>query len=129
MSAQLNSGAKLKITNGTDKIDRVAYRDLMFLLPYKKEHLREGIPYAPTFEDLIRLPTSQIDYILSIIAKNIRKNRKVGGEHFSNFSLKVIVDSWQRPIIYSDLSIIIGILYACTFFRLKRVFSSISSRI
>ena len=98
MSAQLNSGAKLKITNGTDKIDRVAYRDLMFWLPYKKEHLRDGIPYAPTFEDLIRLLTAQIDYILSIIAKNIRKNRKVGGERFSNCSLKVKLNTSQRII-------------------------------
>ena len=60
MSAQLNSGAKLKIANGTDKIDRVAYRDRIYWLPYTKEHLRDGIPYTPTFEDLIRLPTAQI---------------------------------------------------------------------
>ena len=76
MTAQLNSGAKLKIANGTDKIDRVAFRDLGFWLPYTKEHLREGIPYAPSFEDIIRLPTAQIGYILSIEVENIRKNRK-----------------------------------------------------
>ena len=64
-----------KIPNGT-KIDMVAYKDLMFYLPYTKEHLQEGIPFAPTFAKCF------------------------------------------------DLSIIIGILYACTFFRLKSVFST-----
>ena len=36
MSAQLNFEANLKIGNGTDKIDRVAYRDLIFWLPYTR---------------------------------------------------------------------------------------------
>ena len=74
-------GALPKIPNGTDNIDMVAYKDLMFYLPYTKEHLQEGIPFAPTFAKCL------------------------------------------------DLSIIIGILYACTFFRLKSVFSTRRSRI
>ena len=34
-------GALPKIPNGTDNIDMVAYKDLMFYLPYTKEHLQE----------------------------------------------------------------------------------------
>ena len=71
-----DSGALPKISNGTDNIDMVAYKDLMFYLPYTKEHLQEGIPFSPTFAKCL------------------------------------------------DLSIIIGILYACTFFHLKSFLST-----
>ena len=95
-----SSSGKLKYLalNGTEKVDKVCRNDLSFWLPHTKGHLREGIPFVSTFDELLKLPTAQIGYILSIIITIIRKNRVVGGDRLSNCSLKVKVDGWQRII-------------------------------
>ena len=54
---------------GTDKIDRVAMRDLAFWLPRTKQHLSKGIPFARTFEELVKLPVSQVGHIMAIIIR------------------------------------------------------------
>ena len=82
-----------KIENGTDKIDKVALRDLGFWLPLTKGHLRNGIPFVSTYEALLKLPIAQIGFILAIVIKIIRKNRVVGGDRMSNCTLKVKADA------------------------------------
>ena len=89
-------GDKVILVNGTIKADRVAMRDFKFWLPYTKAHLCDGVQYAPSFESLVKLPIPQIGFILAVIIKIIRVNRKVNGERLSNCSLKVKADSWQR---------------------------------
>ena len=86
-------GDKVILENGTVKPDRVAMRDLQFWLPHTKAHICDGVQYAPSFESLVKLPTPQIGFILAVIIKIIRKNRKVNGERLSNCTLKVKVDA------------------------------------
>ena len=89
-------GDKVVLENGTVKADKVAMRDLEFWLPQTIPHLCKGVQFAATFDTLRQLPTAQIGYILSVLVKIIRKNRKVNGERLSNCTLKAKVDSWQR---------------------------------
>ena len=84
------------LENGTVKADKVALRDLAFWLPYTGEYLGKVVPFAPSFDELIRLPVAQIGFILSVVIKIIRKNRNVTGERLSNCTLKAKVDVWQR---------------------------------
>ena len=72
-------GDKVLLVNGTIKADRVAMRDFKFWLPYTKAHLCDGVQYAPSFESLVKLPIPQIGFILAVILKIIRNNRKVSG--------------------------------------------------
>ena len=51
--AHVGSGAKSKIENGRDKIDKVALVDLSFWLQHIKDHLREEIPFVSTFQALV----------------------------------------------------------------------------
>ena len=53
----LSSSAEKKslLLNGTVRADRVAKRDLDFWLSYTKRHLRIGIPYVRSFEELVKL--------------------------------------------------------------------------
>ena len=48
------------LENGTVKPDQVALKDLEFWLPYTKEYLGEVVPFALSFDALIRLPVAQI---------------------------------------------------------------------
>ena len=48
--AHVGSGAKSKIENGTDKIDKAALVDLSFWLQHTKDHLHEEIPFVSTFQ-------------------------------------------------------------------------------
>ena len=89
-------GDRIILENGTVKADKVAMKDLKFWLPHTKAHLCNVVPYAPSFESLVKLPIPQIGFILAVIIKIIRKNRKVNGERLSNCTLKVKADSWQR---------------------------------
>ena len=72
-------GDKVILVKGTIKVHRVAMRDLKFWLPYTKAHLCDGVQYAPSFESIVKLPIPQIGFILAVIIKIIRKNRKVSG--------------------------------------------------
>ena len=71
------------LENGTVKSDQVALKDLAFWLPYTKEYLGEVVPFALSFDALIRLPVAQIGFILSVVIKIIRKNRNITGERLS----------------------------------------------
>ena len=71
------------LENGTFKSDQVALKDLAFWLPYTKEYLGEVVPFALSFDALIRLPVAQIGFILSVVIKIIRKNRNITGERLS----------------------------------------------
>ena len=71
------------LENGTVKSDQVALKDLAFWLPYTKEYLGEVVPFALSFDALIRLPFAQIGFILSVVIKIIRKNRNITGERLS----------------------------------------------
>ena len=71
------------LENGTVKSDQVALKDLAFWLPYMKEYLGEVVPFALSFDALIRLPVAQIGFILSVVIKIIRKNRNITGERLS----------------------------------------------
>ena len=48
--AHVGSGAKSKIENGTDKIDKAALVDLSFCLQHTKDHLHEEILFVLTFQ-------------------------------------------------------------------------------
>ena len=48
--AHVGSGAKSKIENGTDKIDKAALVDLSFWLQHTKYHLHEEIPSFRVFK-------------------------------------------------------------------------------
>ena len=89
-------GNNVILENGTVKTDKVVMRDLAFWLPLTKPHLSDGVKFAPSFETLVKLPIPQIGYILGVVIKIIRKNRKVHGERLSNCTLKVKADAWQR---------------------------------
>ena len=71
------------LENGTVKPYQVALKDLAFWLPYTKEYLGEVVPFALSFDALIRLPVAQIGFILSVVIKIIRKNRNITGERLS----------------------------------------------
>ena len=71
------------LENGTVKSDQLALKDLAFWLPYTKEYLGEVVPFALSFDALIRLPVAQIGFILSVVIKIIRKNRNITGERLS----------------------------------------------
>ena len=71
------------LENGTVKSDQLALKDLAFWLPYTKEYLGEVVPFALSFDALIRLPVAQIGFILSVVIKIIRKNRNIMGERLS----------------------------------------------
>ena len=71
------------LENGTVKSDQVALKDLAFWLPYTKEYLGEVVPFALSFDALIRLPVAQIGFILSVVIKIIQKNRNITGERLS----------------------------------------------
>ena len=71
------------LENGTVKSDQVALKDLAFWLPYTKEYLGEVVPFALSFDALIRLSVAQIGFILSVVIKIIRKNRNITGERLS----------------------------------------------
>ena len=58
--------------NGSENANNVALRDLAFWLPNTKDHLRDGIPYVCTFNDLMKLPIAQIGFILAVVIKIIR---------------------------------------------------------
>ena len=90
------SGGNFRLTNletETQKINRVAMKDLNFWFPHTKEHICKGVPFARTFGELVMLPIAQVGYILAIIIRIIRKNRKVGGQRMTNATLKVKVDA------------------------------------
>ena len=89
-------GDNVILESGTVKTDKVAMRDLAFWLPHTKPHLCDGVKFAHSFETLVKLPIHQIGYILGVVIKIIRKNRKVHGERLSNCTLKVKADAWQR---------------------------------
>ena len=55
-------GDKVILESGTVKADKVAMKDLRFWLPHTKGHLRDGIKYAPSFDDLTKLPVPQIGF-------------------------------------------------------------------
>ena len=40
---------RIKLETGTDKIDKVALRDLAFWLPLTEDHLRDGIPIVRSY--------------------------------------------------------------------------------
>ena len=71
------------LENGTVKSDQLALKDLAFWLPYTKEYLGEVVPFALSFDALIRLQVAQIGFILSVVIKIIRKNRNITGERLS----------------------------------------------
>ena len=71
------------LENGTVKSDQLALKDLAFWLPYTKEYLGEVVPFALSFDALIRFPVAQIGFILSVVIKIIRKNRNITGERLS----------------------------------------------
>ena len=71
------------LENGTVKSDQLALKDLAFWLPYTKEYLGEVVPFALSFDALIRLPVAQIGFILSVVIKIIQKNRNITGERLS----------------------------------------------
>ena len=89
-------GDNISLDSGTIKTDKVSMRDLEFWLPFTKPHLINGVKFAHSFKTLVNLPILQIGYILGVVIKIFRKNRRVNGERLSNCSLKVKVDSWQR---------------------------------
>ena len=89
-------GDKLILDNGSAKVDKVAMRDLKFWFPHTKGHLCDGVKFASSYEPPVKLSIHQIGYILAVLIRIIRKNRKVNGELLSNCSLKVKADSWQR---------------------------------
>ena len=64
---------RIKLETGTDKIDKVALRDLAFWLPLTEAHLLDGIPIVRSSEALIQLPIAQIGFILAIVIKIMRK--------------------------------------------------------
>ena len=70
-------GDNVILENGTIKTDKVAMRELAFWLPLTKPHLIDGVKFAHSFETLVNLPIPQIGYILGVVIKIIRKNRKV----------------------------------------------------
>ena len=80
-------GDNVILESGTIKTDKVAMRDLAFWLPLTKPHLVNGVHFANSFETLVNLPIPQIGYILGVVIKIMRKNRKVNGERLSNCSL------------------------------------------
>ena len=53
-------GDKVKLENGTVKVDKVAMKDLAFWLPHTKDHLCDGIQFVSLFKSLVELPAPQI---------------------------------------------------------------------
>ena len=62
MGPQSKGDAVALQDNGTVMVDKVAMKDLAFWLPNTAPHLCDGIPFTPTFDDLVRLPVAQIGF-------------------------------------------------------------------
>ena len=54
-------GDRIILANATVKADKVAMKNLRFWLPNTKTHLCNVVPYAPSFDCLVKLPISQLD--------------------------------------------------------------------
>ena len=74
------------LENGTVKSDKVALKDLAFWLPYTKEYLGEVVPFAPSFDALIRLPVAQIGFILSGHQNYTEESKYYGGASFNLYA-------------------------------------------
>ena len=93
-------------------------KDLKFWLPHTKAHLCNGVPYAPSFESLVKLPILQFEFILAVIIKIIRKNRKVikmKKSIKSDFPLVKLLKTQQpgKPPMPSGITTIIHIIPSC----------------
>ena len=84
--------------DGTAKSNKVAEGDLRFWIPLATAHLSYGIPRVQTLEELVRLPKAHIGHILAAILPIYRQKRSVNGKRYTNASLKLKVEAWQRVI-------------------------------
>ena len=86
------------IDDGTAKSNAVAKKDLAFWIPQAAPLLREGIKRVQTLDELLKLPKAHIAHVLATILPIYRQRRKINGKRYTNASLKLKVEAWQRVI-------------------------------
>ena len=84
--------------SGTGRANNVACKDLAFWLPRTIPLLTDGVAGAKNLQQLLTVPKAHIGHILSVLVTIYRQNRDPDGKRFSNASLLVKVNSWQRVI-------------------------------
>ena len=87
-----------QLVDGTVKSNRCAEGDLRFWISLAAPHLREGVQRVQTFKELLKLPKAHIGHVLATILPIYRQKRKVNGKRYTNASLKLKVEAWQRVI-------------------------------
>ena len=93
-----NSGNVKSSLSGTVRANNVARKDLAFWLPRTIPLLTDGVAGAKNLQQLLTVPKAHIGHILSVLVTIYRQNRDPDGKRFSNASLLVKVNSWQRVI-------------------------------
>ena len=92
-SANVNSSL-----TGTARANDVARKDLAFWLPRTIPLLNDGVRGAKNLQQLLIAPKAHIGHILSVLVTIYRQNRDPHGKRFTNASLLVKVESWQRVV-------------------------------
>ena len=87
-----------KKDDGTAKSNKVAEGDLRFQLPLTAPHLRNRVTPVKTLQELLMLPKAHIGHVLATILPIYRQKRKINGKRYTNASLKLKVEAWQRVI-------------------------------
>ena len=87
-----------RIEDGTSKSNDVAEKDLAYWIPVAGPFLNEGVKPVKTLEELLKLPKAHIGHVLATILPIYRQKRHVNGKRYTNASLKLKVEAWQRVI-------------------------------
>ena len=88
--------------SGTDRSNQVARKDLAYWLPRTAPLLDEGVSPVNSLAQLLTLPKAHVGHILSKLLPIYRQRRDPNGKRFTNASLIVKVEAWQR-VIRQDL--------------------------
>ena len=86
------------IDDGTAKSNAIARKDLEFQIPLAAEIVPEPIKRVQTLQELLKSPRAHIGHFLATILPIYRQRRKVNGKRYTNASLKLKVEAWQRVI-------------------------------
>ena len=94
----LRNQTVVPLDDGTAKSNEVAKKDLAFWIPHAAQYLPEGIKRVQTLRELLKLPKAHIGRFLATILPIFRQRRKINGKRYTNASLKLKVEAWQRVI-------------------------------
>ena len=87
-----------RIDDGTSRANAIAEKDLQFWIPQAALLVPEGVQPVQTLEELLTLPKAHIATVLAAVLKIFRQKRKIDGKRYTNVSLKLKVEAWQRII-------------------------------